>query len=68
MEQEEIETLERLRDQFNEGLVVKKTVLKARNIWNKYHSKAEEINYCMCTRIRRQIYAKDFIDWYEGVN
>lgn len=67
MEQQEIEILSRLRDQFNDGFVVKKTVLKARDIFNKYNP-LEKIDYCMCTKVRRQIYAKQFIDWYEAFN
>lgn len=66
MEQQEIEILSRLRDQFNDGFVVKKTVLKARDIFNKYNT--ERVDYCMCTKVRRQIYAKQFIEWYEGLN
>jgi len=66
MEQQEIEILSRLKDQFNDGFVVKKTVLKARDIFNKYNT--EQVSYCMCTKVRRQIYAKQFIEWYEGFN
>lgn len=67
MEQEEVNILERLSDQFKDGLVVKRTVLKARNIWNKYNP-TEEIDYCMCTSVKRQIYAKKFVEWYESLN
>lgn len=66
MEQQEIEILSRLRDQFNEGFVVKRTVLKARDIFNKYNT--DKVDYCMCTKVRRQIYAKQFIEWYESTN
>ena len=66
MEQQEIEIFSRLRDQFNDGFVVKKTVLKARDIFNKYNT--ERVDYCMCTKVRRQIYAKQFIEWYEAFN
>lgn len=66
MEQQEIEILSRLKDQFNDGFVVKRTVLKARDIFNKYNT--EQVSYCMCTKVRRQIYAKQFIEWYEGTN
>lgn len=68
MDIEEIEILTRLRDQFAEGLVVKKTVIKGKNIWNKYHAKSEWISYCMCTAVKRKIYAKSIIDWYESIN
>ena len=67
MEQEEIEIMERLKDQFTESLVVKKTVIKARNIWNKYNP-TNEVTYCMCTAVRRRVYAKKFIEWYEVFN
>jgi hypothetical protein len=63
---QEIEILERLKSQFEEGFIVKKTVIKARDIWNKYNT--DKINYCMCTKVRRQIYAKQFIEWYEDQN
>jgi hypothetical protein len=63
---QEIEIFERLKSQFEEGFIVKKTVIKARDIWNKYNT--DKINYCMCTKVRRQIYAKQFIDWYEDQN
>jgi hypothetical protein len=66
MDTQEIEILERLKSQFEEGFIVKKTVIKARDIWNKYNT--DKINYCMCTKVRRQIYAKQFIDWYEDQN
>ena len=68
MDVEEIEILTRLRDQFANGLVVKKTVIKGKNIWNKYHDKKEWITYCMCTSVRRQIYAKQIIEWYESID
>lgn len=67
MEQEEIEIMERLKDQFTESLVVKKTVIKARNIFNKYNP-TNEVTYCMCTAVRRHVYAKKFIEWYEVFN
>ena len=66
MDTQEIEILERLKSQFEDGFIVKKTVIKARDIWNKYNT--DKINYCMCTKVRRQIYAKQFIDWYEDQN
>jgi hypothetical protein len=66
MDTQEIEILERLKSQFEEGFIVKKTVIKARDIWNKYNT--DKINYCMCTKVRRQIYAKQFIEWYEDQN
>ena len=66
MDTQEIDILERLKSQFEEGFIVKKTVIKARDIWNKYNT--DKINYCMCTKVRRQIYAKQFIDWYEDQN
>jgi hypothetical protein len=66
MDTQEIEILERLKFQFEEGFIVKRTVLKARDIWNKYNT--DKINYCMCTKVRRQIYAKQFIEWYEDQN
>jgi hypothetical protein len=66
MDTQEIEILERLKFQFEEGFIVKKTVIKARDIWNKYNT--DKINYCMCTKVRRQIYAKQFIEWYEDQN
>lgn len=67
MEQQEIEILQRLSDQFKDGFVVKKTVIKARDIWNKYNPD-NRVNYCMCTSVRRNIYAKQFIEWYEKGN
>jgi hypothetical protein len=67
MEQQEIEILQRLSDQFKEGLIVKRTVLKARDIWNKYNPD-NRVTYCMCTSVRRNIYARQFIEWYEKRN
>lgn len=64
MEQEEVNILERLSVQFAEGLIVKKTVIKARDIWNKYNPN-DQVSYCMCTKVRRHVYAKQFIQWYE---
>jgi hypothetical protein len=66
MEQEEIEILERLKAQFKDEFVVKRTVLKARDIFNKYNK--NKVDYCMCTKVRRHIYAKQFIEWYESLN
>lgn len=68
MDIQEIEILTRLRDQFNEGIVIKKTVIKGKDIWNKHHVKADWITYCMCTSVRRKIYAKQIIEWYESIN
>lgn len=67
MEQEEVMIMDRLRDQFAEGLVVKKTAIKAKNIYNKYNPESK-VEYCMCTAVRRHIYVKQFIEWYEGFN
>lgn len=67
MESQEIEILQRLSDQFKEGLIVKKTVLKARDIWNKYNPN-NQVTYCMCTSVKRNIYARQFIEWYEERN
>jgi hypothetical protein len=64
MEQQEIEILQRLTDQFKDGLIVKKTVIKARDIFNKYNP-TKMVTYCMCTSVRRNIYARQFIEWYE---
>ena len=66
MESWEVEIMDRLRDQFKEGFVVKKTALKARDIWNKYTN--DKITYCMCSKVSRHVYAKKFIEWYEGLN
>ena len=68
MDFEEIEILTRLRDQFADGIVIKKTVIKGRNIWNKYHEPKDHITYCMCTSVKRNIYAKSIIEWYEEIN
>jgi hypothetical protein len=67
MEQQEIEILQRLTDQFKDGLIVKKTVIKARDIFNKYNPD-KMVTYCMCTSVRRNIYARQFIEWYEKGN
>ena len=67
MDAEEREIMDRLRDQFSEGLVVKKTAIKAKNIYNKYNP-STPVGYCMCTAVRRHIYVKQFIEWYESVN
>jgi hypothetical protein len=66
MVEQEIEIMTRLKEQFLEGLVVKKTVIKARDIYNKYSE--DNISYCMCSSVQRRIYAKTFIDWYEAYN
>lgn len=66
MDSVEIEIYERLKAQFADGFVVKKTVLKARDIYNKHNT--DKVNYCMCTKVRRQVYAKQFLTWYEGFN
>lgn len=64
--EEEVNIMTRLVEQFQQGLVVKRTILKARDIWNKHN--APKIEYCMCSSIQRKIYAKQFIEWYEAVN
>jgi hypothetical protein len=66
MESVEVEIMDRLRDQFKEGVVVKNTAVKARDIWNKY--KGDNITYCMCSKVQRHVYAKKFIEWYESRN
>jgi len=67
MEQEEVIIFERLRTQFEAKVVTKKTALAARDIFNKYNP-SEKVTYCMCTSVKRNIYAKQFIEWYEGFN
>lgn len=66
MDAQEIELFEQLKDEFNSGKVNKVTIVRVREIYNKYAER--QVNYCMCSSVQRRIYAKDFIEWYEGQN
>jgi hypothetical protein len=66
MESKEIDLFEQLKDEFNSGKVNKVTIVRVRDIYNKYADR--EVNYCMCSSVQRRIYAKDFIEWYEERN
>jgi hypothetical protein len=67
MDAQEISLFEQLKDEFNSGKVSKVTAIRCRDIWNIYHPE-KKITYCMCSSVQRRIYAKDFLDWYEGRN
>lgn len=64
MVREEIELFEVLKVEFEQKNITKPTANKAQNIYNRYNEK--KITGCMCTRIKRQIYGKLMLDWYEG--
>ncbi len=66
MDAQEIELFEQLKDEFNSGKVNKVTIVRVRDVYNKYSER--EVKYCMCSSVQRRIYAKDFLDWYEGRN
>ena len=66
MDAQEISLFETLYDEFNSGKVNKVTIVRVRDVYNKYAEKP--VNYCMCSSVQRRIYAKDFLDWYEGFN
>jgi len=66
MDAQEVSLFEQLKDEFNAGKVNKVTIVRVRDIYNKYAER--QVTYCMCSSVQRRIYAKDFIDWYEGQN
>jgi hypothetical protein len=66
MDAQEVSLFEQLKDEFNSGKVNKVTIVRVREIYNKYAER--QVNYCMCSSVQRRIYAKDFIEWYEGQN
>lgn len=66
MDAQEIDLFEVLKDEFNSGKVNKVTIVRVREVYNKYADKP--VNYCMCSSVQRRIYAKDFLDWYESFN
>ena len=66
MDAQEISLFEQLKDEFNSGKVNKVTIVRVREIYNKYAERP--VTYCMCSSVQRRIYAKDFIEWYEGQN
>lgn len=66
MEQEEIDVFELLKIEFGKGITTKRTVIKARNIYNKYTN--SRIEYCMCTSVKRNVFASQFIEWYESLD
>ena len=67
MEQEEINTMEALKLEFNKGVVTKRTAVKARDVYNKY-TIDQRVTYCMCTSVKRNVFARQFIEWYEGLD
>ena len=66
MDAQEVELFEQLKDEFNSGNVRKVTILKCRDIYNRI--KGDNLTYCMCSSVQRRIYAKTFLEWYEGEN
>jgi len=66
MESQEISLFEQLKDEFNSGKVNKVTIVRVRDIYNKYADR--EVKYCMCSSVQRRIYAKDFLTWYAEFN
>jgi hypothetical protein len=66
MDAQEISLFEQLKDEFNAGKVNKVTIVRVRDVYNKYSDR--QVTYCMCSSVQRRIYAKDFLDWYEGRN
>ena len=66
MDAQEVSLFEQLKDEFNAGKVNKVTIVRVRDVYNKYSDR--QVTYCMCSSVQRRIYAKDFLDWYEGRN
>jgi hypothetical protein len=66
MDAQEISLFEQLKDEFNAGKVNKVTIVRVKEVYNKYSDR--QVTYCMCSSVQRRIYAKDFLDWYEGRN
>lgn len=66
MDAQEISLFETLYDEFNAGKVNKVTIVRVRDVYNKYADKP--VTYCMCSSVQRRIYAKDFLTWYAERN
>ncbi len=66
MDAQEVSLFEQLKDEFNSGKVNKVTIVRVRDIYNKYSKYT--ITYCMCSSVQRRIYAKDFLTWYAEFN
>ena len=66
MDAQEISLFETLYDEFNAGKVNKVTIVRVRDVYNKYADKP--VTYCMCSSVQRRIYAKDFLTWYAEFN
>jgi hypothetical protein len=66
MDEKEVSLFEQLKDEFNAGKVNKVTIVRVRDVYNKYSGR--QVTYCMCSSVQRRIYAKDFLEWYEGYN
>jgi hypothetical protein len=66
MDAQEVSLFEQLKDEFNSGKVNKVTIVRVRDVYNKYVER--QVTYCMCSSVQRRIYAKDFLEWYEGYN
>jgi hypothetical protein len=66
MDAQEVSLFEQLKDEFNAGKVNKVTIVRVKEVYNKYSER--QVTYCMCSSVQRRIYAKDFLDWYEGRN
>ena len=66
MDAQEVSLFETLYDEFNAGKVNKVTIVRVRDVYNKYADKP--VTYCMCSSVQRRIYAKDFLTWYAERN
>jgi hypothetical protein len=66
MDAQEVSLFETLYDEFNAGKVNKVTIVRVRDVYNKYSER--KVTYCMCSSVQRRIYAKDFLTWYAEFN
>jgi len=55
-----------LREEFNQGRVSKPTATKAMNYYNSKVEPKERITGCMCTSVKRKIYGRMMLEWYES--
>jgi hypothetical protein len=64
MDAKEIDVFESLKVEYAQRNVSKVTAKNALIIYNKYNE--AKIEDCMCSKIKRMILSKDFLQWYEG--
>jgi hypothetical protein len=66
LEETDIQLIDILLNQTEDKILTKSTLIKLQQVKNKATgSKDKE---CFCSMVRRKVWLKDFLTWYEGLS